>query len=357
MAAANDTAVTLFASWDAYKSVLKGALQVPLDYDTSLARLSDIETSGKYYIYPFVIHFVFQWMGFLIFMSWDYSNYKARRLNLAKLPTRHPLEPFWREQLRMLPLVLFNQLCVWPTVTYVYQWRLWEATATAARPFWEWAGLLSMVPALIGLTLVSDFIWYWAHRWMHTRWAWRALHKMHHVAPQAALSATYVHPVEYSLWCISISTPFVLTGYPMEAWLIPLAWGMLTGSGAHSGYSGWFANGDEHNGHHLYHQVNFSLVGVADVIFGTKWNPEEKRPKVWRRALDIAKAHKDVVGQFQAETEAEVPDKDHLLAGDGTSSDSDIDSGDDGVSRGYKEVNVNGKTVRRSSRSRKPKMR
>lgn len=27
-------------------------------------------------------------------------------------------------------------------------------------------------------------MWYWGHRSMHLPWAWKNLHKMHHIAPQ-----------------------------------------------------------------------------------------------------------------------------------------------------------------------------
>lgn len=274
---------------------------------TARARWSDADTAWFFWA-PWAVHFTFQWAAFFLYMSWDYRNHAANQLTRAKLPTRHPLEPFWKEQLRMVPLVLFNQLVVWPCTWYVYQWRLWEASSTAA----EWP-LWALLPAGLALTLVSDAMWYWAHRWMHTRWAWRALHRMHHVAPQSSISATYVHPVEYFLWCVSISTPFVLTGFPIQAWLVPLGWGMLTGAGAHSGYAGKVANADKHNGHHLYHRVNFSLVGVADVLWGTNWEPAAERPRPWSMALDIASTWPSVFGRFQAPTKAELPVDEHLL--------------------------------------------
>lgn len=58
-------------------------------------------------------------------------------------------------------------------------------------------------------------------------------------------------------------------GFPVLQFLIPLAWGMLTGGGAHSGYGGDIANGEKHGtGHHLYHSANFGLLMVADAIWG-----------------------------------------------------------------------------------------
>lgn len=39
-----------------------------------------------------------------------------------------------------------------------------------------------------------------------------------------------------------------------------MGWGMFTGSGAHSGYSGTFANGDKHNAHHMMHSGEWLLA-------------------------------------------------------------------------------------------------
>ena len=81
------------------------------------------------------------------------------------------------------------------------------------------------------LMCVSDQLWYWSHRLMHTRWAWRNLHRMHHVAPQAALSATYVHPLEYALFTVAMQLPFAIAGFPVWVVAVPMGRGMLTGVG------------------------------------------------------------------------------------------------------------------------------
>jgi len=82
-----------------------------------------------------------------------------------------------------------------------------------------------------------------------------------------------VHPLEYALFCLAMQLPFALAGFPMRVHAFPLGWGMFTGSGAHSGYSGALANGDEHNAHHLVTDVNFGLLMVADRMWGTHWRP------------------------------------------------------------------------------------
>jgi sterol desaturase/sphingolipid hydroxylase (fatty acid hydroxylase superfamily) len=96
---------------------------------------------------------------------------------------------------------------------------------------------------------------------------------MHHIAPQAAISATYVHPGEYAMWCLAMQLPFAVAGVPLYLYLIPCGWGMLTGSGAHSGYGDTFANGAKHNAHHVFSDVNFGLLMLADMAFGTHWSP------------------------------------------------------------------------------------
>ena len=252
--------------------------------------------SARLLFWPWFIQFVMSWVGFSIYMAWDYSSWRRGTLESDKLPSRHPLTDsplpsslllpgatlrlfegllpawacprvsiFWYSQLFMVPLVLFNQCVVWPLASLLVVWPQW---ALAAGRGGAW-GALPALAALAPVLLVSDQLWYWAHRLMHTPWAWRHLHKMHHVAPQAAISATYVHPWEYTLFCLSVQLPFAIVGFPIWLFCIPLGWGMLTGSGAHSGYGGDFANGEKHGtGHHLYHSANFGLLMIADMIYG-----------------------------------------------------------------------------------------
>ena len=240
------------------------------------------------------VQLVCSWLAFALYMAWDYRHHAAGALARVKLPSRHPLEPFWWSQLRMVPLVLYNQLVVWPLVMLAVLWPTWAAReAPVWGPGgWGWATL----PSLVALMLVSDQLWYWSHRAMHTPYAWRHWHKMHHVAEQTAISATYVHPVEYALFTLAMNLPFALAGFPAWVQAIPLGWGMFTGSGAHSGYSGDFANGDKHNAHHLYHNVNFGLLMVADQCWGTHWAPGDRAPQVWTEAEKIWDAYPTVHG-------------------------------------------------------------
>ena len=82
------------------------------------------------------------------------------------------------------------------------------------------------------------------------------------------------------LFIISFFTWLPFFMLQRRIYVIPMSWGMLTGSGAHSGYGGPLANGEKHGtGHHLYHSANFSLTMVADVVWGTHWNPGDPPPR------------------------------------------------------------------------------
>ena len=217
---------------------------------------------------------------------------------------------FWYTQLSMVPLVLFNQLVVWPLASLLVVWPLWARRDVAEAPgAWAWG---VMAPSLVALMLISDQLWYWSHRLMHTPWCWDHLHRMHHVAPQCAISATFVHPWEYTLFCISMQLPFAVAGFPMWLWLIPMGWGMLTGSGAHSGYGGDFANGEKHGtGHHLYHSANFGLLMIADQMYGTHWAPGDPPPRAFAPGKAIEQAFVGVKGAGAAEAEAALLKKGH----------------------------------------------
>ena len=245
------------------------------------------------------------WAAFSVYMIWDYQNYLAGKLATAKLPSRHPLVPFWRSQLHMVPLVLYNQLVVWPLVQLLFLWPTWQSRQA---PVWGPGGWgWWTIPCLLAGMLISDVLWYWSHRLMHVPFAWKHWHRMHHVAEQTAISATFVHPVEYALFTLAMNAPFALAGFPAWVHAVPLGWGMFTGSGAHSGYSGDFANGDEHNGHHLYHNVNCGLLMVADRIWGTHWSPGDPKPALWSEAERIFREYKNVYGNEEATTKLPPP--------------------------------------------------
>lgn len=256
--------------------------------------------SMKTLVVPCAVQFLFSWLAFFIFMKMDYDHYRRGSLETHKLPTRHPLVPFWLVQLRMIPLVLYNQLVVWPLVYLFLLWPIWAHTHVSEVEWSKRFGWWTIFPAWLVLAVISDQMWYWSHRFMHVPFAWKHWHRMHHVAEQCALSATYVHAVEYALFTLALGLPFALAGFPVYFHALSLVWGMFTGSGAHSGYAGGWANGEQHNRHHTHHVSNFSLFLLGDWMWGTLWKPGDVEPRQWIEAEKIWKEYPTLHGSEAA---------------------------------------------------------
>lgn len=246
------------------------------------------------FLAPWAVMFTFSWIGFSMYMYHDYQAYKAKELAQRKLPTRHPLVPFWESQLTMVPCVLWNELVVWPITSLIFIAPHWSRNY---NPEWWSEHWYLGLPVAIVCLLVSDFLWYWSHRLLHVRAGpinfWQHYHLNHHLAPQAALSASYISWVEQVLFTVSIQLPWALVGFPILPYLIPVAWGMLTGSGAHSGYGGGFAQGEQHQAHHNFTDCNFGLLMIADEVFGTHWVPGQPAPPASTATKAIIAAHGD----------------------------------------------------------------
>lgn len=289
--------------------------------------------SASNLIVPWAVQVVASWLAFACYARIDAEHFAkgVRHFHDVKLPTRHPVDrspleraptgpagpaaaaaaeqfpplfcglvrcrsAFAYSQLFMVPLVLYNQLVVWPLVSLLLVWPTWQAREAACGvAAWPLAQQLAL---MVPLMLVSDQLWYWAHRMLHLRAFWSWAHREHHAAPQSAISATFVHPLEYALFALAMQLPFALAGFPMRVHAVPLAWGMFTGSGAHSGYSGALANGDEHNAHHLVTDVNFGLLMVADRMWGTHWRPGAGPPPRGVAAAAAAALTKGIEAEF-----------------------------------------------------------
>jgi len=319
-------------------SLIQHDIEEHIKFLTTPHTLSEASTLWK----PWLVQVIMSWVGFTLYMVWDYNAYRNGTINSIKLPTHFPvdqipdvdgklppveyvattsssspstslskstttptstvqprirflhyfqLSPFWFSQLFMCPLVLFNQFIIWPVISLFIIWPQW---ARHYRPIETWSSNTELIIYAIILFLISDTMWYWSHRLMHVPWFWKHWHKMHHVAPQCAISATYVHPGEYAMWCIAMQLPWAIAGYPLTIYLWPLGWGMMTGSGAHSGYGDTFANGTKHNAHHFYHNVNFGLLMICDMIWGTHWAPGDPPPRNNPLMKEVDAEHPDI---------------------------------------------------------------
>ncbi|KAJ8902191.1 hypothetical protein NDN08_006599 [Rhodosorus marinus] len=144
----------------------------------------------------------------------------------------------------------------------------------------ELPSAMELLTSQVYFFVAEDFLNYWLHRWLHSKWAYNKIHYMHHehTAP-FALSASYAHPIEVIILGIPTFTgPVILSPHLFTLWL----WLMLRTYEAidiHSGYDlPWSANkyfkfyaGTEHHDyHHFRFSGNFaSIFTWCDKLYGT----------------------------------------------------------------------------------------
>lgn len=145
-----------------------------------------------------------------------------------------------------------------------------------------------LVVNLIGLIIVTDFIGYWVHRLLHTRWFWR-FHALHH-SPQSLnwLSGLFGSPVHFIL-ILSGMTVAKVFFYIGESFPVILFMGLFNVIGQHIThsnirlpYSDWLEkfivtprlHFVHHNPEEKFTNSNYGFYfSFWDYIFGTYQSP------------------------------------------------------------------------------------
>jgi len=169
--------------------------------------------------------------------------------------------------LEAMPLVVFNfivSIVLTPLVLSAllpesaFDWRRLPGTWTLTRDVVMWM-------------VVQEVSFFYVHRWLHEdKKLYAAIHKLHHTwtAP-VSLVAIYCHPIEH---VVSNMAPLlagpILCGSHVASIGVFLFLGLVHTTAVHSGY--WICDDNGmHDEHHRQFNVNYGVVGIMDVWYGT----------------------------------------------------------------------------------------
>lgn len=183
---------------------------------------------------------------------------------------------------------LINNL--WMLAAAVASWPLLSLSGLHAGPLPPvWVVLLQ----LLLFIYLDDFLYYWMHRAMHTRWLLKHVHGIHHrVMAPWAITGNYMHPLEYVLTgTLMLMGPALIGSHVVVLWL----WVILRQWEAAEGHCGYafpwspthwlpFSHGAlHHDFHHARVRGNYAgFLPLWDRIFGTLVRDYEPAVAQWR---------------------------------------------------------------------------
>jgi len=153
-------------------------------------------------------------------------------------------------------------------VVFAFGLHLRGWSADQAPGAW-WVVLLQ----LVALGVLTEILFFSAHRALHTKWLYRHVHVVHHrFRAPTAWSAQFAHPIEYIFGnMIPIAVPLLIVAPDvLTLWnfgLLALVNTQLVHSGYQLALSPWAI---AHDLHHFKVNVNYGSIGLMDRIFGTR---------------------------------------------------------------------------------------
>lgn len=162
-------------------------------------------------------------------------------------------------------------------VTASLLWPLFRLSGVHAGPLPAWWMIAAQ---LLFFVYLDDFLYYWFHRGMHTRFMLKHVHGVHHriYAPRA-IAGHYMHPAEYGLTgLVVLAGPLLVGSHVLTIWLW-VTFRQWEAAEGHCGYdfpwspTKWLPFSDgavHHDFHHAKVKGNFAgFLRWTDKTFGT----------------------------------------------------------------------------------------
>eukprot|EP01100_Stratorugosa_tubuloviscum_P010706 TRINITY_DN461_c2_g1_i1.p1 TRINITY_DN461_c2_g1~~TRINITY_DN461_c2_g1_i1.p1 ORF type:complete len:284 (-),score=91.13 TRINITY_DN461_c2_g1_i1:75-926(-) len=186
------------------------------------------------------------------------------------------------EYLNCFKIVLFNQLFIGLPITLL--------THIVLKRFDFNVSISNQIPSIsiiaihfFGCVTIEEILFYYSHRFLHSKLMYIPVHKMHHTfnAPVGA-AAEYAHPIEFifSNLLPVILGPFLLHSHVIVLWI----WLIIAISSTVNSHSGYdfpgnpFASTRFHDFHHSSPNSNYGSIGILDYIHKTdQWSIQKQR--------------------------------------------------------------------------------
>lgn len=122
------------------------------------------------------------------------------------------------------------QTLLWPSIKWwflnnvllalsvILAWPLLRLTGVHAGPLPAW---YIVVAQLLFFIFLDDFLFYWAHRTLHTPWLFKRIHGWHHtIYTPWAVTGHYMHPLEYIITgSVALIGPILLSSHVVTLWI------------------------------------------------------------------------------------------------------------------------------------------
>jgi sterol desaturase/sphingolipid hydroxylase (fatty acid hydroxylase superfamily) len=213
---------------------------------------------------------------------------QQRQLDEAAAPSFFsPTAMMMNGHTRGVLLVLFNQVFVSSLFNLtVYQLRFWSGRSIPIHFPTEWSTILWHFGQYI---VFFEFMFYWSHRLLHTKYLYRSIHSVHHKykAP-VPYCAACVHPIEFIMSYMAPNVlPAVCFGHSVAEVTLFVAFEAFHTVHDHCGYHyPWDPftllcqqNAAVHDEHHRLLKVNYSgaFTMIMDRLFGTYHEPQPQQ--------------------------------------------------------------------------------
>lgn len=239
----------------------------------ALTQLAALYAEPLFWLFPMATNLV-SMAAFLLFalpLTWIAAS-DAAWARRYKIQSRHERQVSVADALTRW---FINNL--WMLGVAVIGWPLLRHTTIHLGPVPAWYVIALQVLAFI---YIDDFLYYWMHRGMHTRWLLKHVHGWHHriYAPRAVVGH-YMHPFEYvATGLLALAGPTLLGAHVVTVW-IWIGFRQWEAAEGHCGYDlPWsptrllpFSDGAlHHDFHHARVRGNFAgFLAWTDRAFGT----------------------------------------------------------------------------------------